>query len=203
MRAPRAFDPLAVHFPRSRPPLGTLQHDERPARSADGSRVCACLALDGSDFIENPVEGGRHRRVHGIGLVSHDEVRLPPIAAQQALQLIPRNARQHGRVRNLVAIEVENRQHGPVGHGIEKLVRMPRRGERTRLGFSIAHHAGDDQVGIVESRAEGVSQRVAELASFVDRAGDVRSAVAGDTAGKRELLEQALHPRQVLPDIGV
>ena len=38
------------------------------------------------------------------------------------------------------------------------------------LGLAVADHAGDEQVGVVERRAEGVDERVAELAALVDRA---------------------------------
>ena len=39
-------------------------------------------------------------------------------------------------------------------------------------------HAGDDQIGIVERGAEGVGERVAELASLVDRSGRLGRRVA-------------------------
>src|ERR1700730_5286711 len=46
-------------------------------------------------------------------------------------------------------------------------------------------------------------QRVAQFAAFVDGAGSLGSDVAREAAGKRELLEQALHALFVLSDVGV
>ena len=80
---------------------------------------------------------------------------------------------------------------------------MPAGRQRAGLGLAVADDAGDDQVGIVERRAVGVRQRVAEFAAFVDRAGRLRRDVARNAAGKRELLEQPLHPRFVAGDVGI
>ena len=74
---------------------------------------------------------------------------------------------------------------------------MPGGGQRAGLGLAVANHAGDDQAGIVEHRAERVGQRVAQLAALVDRARGFGRDVAGDAAGERKLLEQLsarLHP---------
>ena len=60
------------------------------------------------------------------------------------------------------------------------------------------------QIGIVERRAVRVHQRIAELAALVDRAGRFRRGVAGNAAGKRELLEQPFqHPASSCDDIRV
>src|SRR3979411_3289313 len=76
---------------------------------------------------------------------------------------------------------------------------MPRGGERPGLGLPVPDDAGNQQAGVVEGGAESVRQRISELAAFVDRAGYIRRAVAGNPTGKRELLEQALQARLVLP----
>ena len=66
--------------------------------------------------------------------------------------------------------------------GIEKLVRVPARGERAGLRFAVADDGGHDEVGIVERRAVGVTQRVAEFAAFVNRAGRFRRDVTRNAA---------------------
>ena len=114
-----------------------------------------------------------------------------------------RDAREDGGIGDLVAVEMKDGQHGAVADGIEKFVGMPGGGERTGLGFAIAHHDGDDEVGIVEGRAEGVREAVAELAAFVDGAGSFRRAVAADAAGKRELAEELEHAGFVLALVGI
>ena len=80
---------------------------------------------------------------------------------------------------------------------------MPARGQRSGLGFAVADDAGDDQIGIVEGRAIGVREGVAELAAFVDRAGRLRRHVAGDAAGERELGEEPLHALFVRGDVRI
>ena len=49
------------------------------------------------------------------------------------------------------------------------------------------------QVRVVQHRAVGVGQGVAELAALVDRARGVRRGVAGDAAGERELPDEPAH----------
>ena len=80
---------------------------------------------------------------------------------------------------------------------------MPAGRQRAGLRLAVADDAGDDQVGVVEGGAVGVRQRVAELAALVDRARRLRRDVAGDAAGKAELLEQPLHPLLVLRDVRI
>ena len=74
-------------------------------------------------------------------------------------ELLARNAREHGRACDLVAVQVQDRQHGAVARRVDELVRMPAGRERTRLRFAVADDAGDDQVGVVEDRAVGVRER--------------------------------------------
>ena len=71
---------------------------------------------------------------------------------------------------------------------------MPRRRERTGFRFAIAHHAGDDEIGVVEHGAERMAQRVPELAAFVNAPGCLRRDVARNAARKRELSEEDLEP---------
>ena len=72
---------------------------------------------------------------------------------------------------------------------VEEVDALPRTREGTRLGLTVAHDRRDDQVGVVEGRAEGVRQDVAQLSSLVDRAGRRHADMAGDPARRRELPE--------------
>ena len=74
-------------------------------------------------------------------------------------------------VGDLVAVEVQDGQDRAVGGGVEEFVGVPGGGEGAGLGFAIADDAGDDQIGIIENRAEGMADRVAKLAAFVNRSG--------------------------------
>ena len=86
---------------------------------------------------------------------------------------------------------------------IQKLVRVPTGSQRTGFRFAVAHHAADQQIGVVEGRAVSVHQRIPQLAAFVDGTRRLRRDVAGDAAGERELLEQPLHALGILADIGI
>ena len=104
---------------------------------------------------------------------------------------------------DLVSVQVQDGQHGAVARRVEELVGVPAGGQRAGLGFAIADHAAGHQIGIIEDRAMGMQQRVAEFAALVDGAGRFRRDVAGDAAGKRKLREEALHALDVLPDVGI
>ena len=132
-----------------------------------------------------------------------DEVRLVPITLQQLAELGSRDARQHGGAGDLVAVQVKDRQHRAIANGIQELVRMPARGERTGFRLAVAHDAGDDELRVVEGRAIGVRQCIAELATLVNRTRSLRRNVTRDAAGKRELTEQSPEAVDVFGDVGV
>src|SRR5439155_27227789 len=71
------------------------------------------------------------------------------------------------------------------------------------FGLAVADNAGHDQLGVAEVGAEGVRERVVELAALVDRAGRLGRRMAGDAAGKRELAEEAADPFLVSADMRV
>src|SRR3954469_4668123 len=98
---------------------------------------------------------------------------------------------------------MQNGQHRAITDRIQKLVGMPCGGEGSGLRLAISHDAAHHEVWIVEGGAKRMGQRITELAAFIDRAGDIRRAVTGNATRKRELLEQAPHPLDVLADIGI
>ena len=175
--------PVAVDNLGTGPSFGRGQHDHgppRPRRSAGKP----CIVLDVPDALDCRVERGRHRFVHRGRLVALDEIRQPAVALQQLLQLFARDARKERRVGDLVAIQMQDRQHRAVGRRIEKLVGMPRGGQRSGLRFAVADDARDDEIGVVEHRAERVAQRIAELATLVNRSGALGRHMARNAAGE-------------------
>src|SRR5580693_7672736 len=96
--------------------------------------------------------------MHQLGLVTLDEVGRPPVAAEQLFQFLAGDAGEESRVGNLVAVEMQNRQHRAVGYWIEELVRMPCGGQRPRLRLTVPDDAGDDEIGIVEHRSERMAE---------------------------------------------
>ena len=132
-----------------------------------------------------------------------DEERLVAVAAHELAELCLGNARENGRARDLVAVEMQDRQHRAVGTGIQELVGVPTRRERAGLGLAVADDAGNEQVGVVVRRTVRMHECVAELTAFVDRAGCFRRDVARDPTGKRELAEELAQTFLVLTDVGV
>ena len=83
------------------------------------------------------------------------------------------NTGQNRRIADLVAVKVQDRQHGTVVDRIEKPIGLPGGGQRTRFRFAVANNAGNDQIGIVKRGPKGVAERVTKLAAFVDPPGVV------------------------------
>src|SRR5207237_2912272 len=121
----RALDRLAVNDPRAGPAFWRVEHDHRPTR-ARGIAAAASVALDAMNLGDDLIERSRHDLMHLYRLVSFDEVQRPTVAAQHLLQFLMLYPREDGRVRNLVAVEMQNRQDGAVVNGIQKLVGMAR-----------------------------------------------------------------------------
>src|SRR5580658_4446150 len=113
------------------------------------------------------------------------------------------HASQYGRIADLVAVEMQNRQHGSVRNWIQKLVGLPCGRQRTGFRFTVADDAGDNQAGIVEGGSEGMAQRVSQFTTFVNRPRRRRRNMTGNPAGKGELLEQLFQPGFVLADVWI
>ena len=94
------------------------------------------------------------------------------------------DAREQSWIVDLVTIEMKDRQHSAVPIGIEKLVDVPRSGQRTRFRLAITNDRSHDQVGIVESRAASMGQDIPQFSALMNRPRRFRSAMAADAAGK-------------------
>ncbi len=163
----------------------------------------ARVLLDGPDPGQRRIQRRGHGFVHQRRVVPFDEQRGPAVAAEQLLQLLAGDAGQHGRVGDLVAVEMQDRQDGAVGHRVEELVGVPGGRQRPGFRFAVADHAGDDQPGVVEHRPEGMAERIAQLAAFVDRSRALGGCVAGNAAGEGELDEELAQAGLVLADVRV
>ena len=167
-----------------------------------------CLAprassLDLADAAERLVERRRHLLVHGARLIALDEDRRVAIALEQIRELLGADAGEHRRIGDLVAVEMQDRQHRAVGRRIEELVSVPGCREWPGLGLAVADDAGNDQPRIVEHRAESVREGIAELAALVDGARRLGGRVARNAAREGELAEEAAHALLVLRHLGV
>ena len=94
------------------------------------------------------------------------------------------DAGQDSRIADLITIEMQDRQHGSIGDGIEKLIGLPCGCQRTRFRFAIADDAGNNQIGIVKRSPESMAERISQLAAFVDRPRRRRRNMAGNPPRK-------------------
>ena len=107
VRAPVALGRLAVDLPRAGPPLRRAQHDHGPARAvrlAGGARPL----LDPRDLVERGVERRGHAPVHELRIGALDEMWLPAVAGQQALELLGLDPIEHRGIGDLVAVQVQD-----------------------------------------------------------------------------------------------
>ena len=84
------------------------------------------------------------------------------------MQLGAGDARKEAWVRDLVAIEVQDGQHGAVAGGVQELVSVPAGSQWTGFGFAVADYRCHDEIGVIERRAVGVRESVAEFSAFVN-----------------------------------
>ena len=202
VRTEGALDLQAVDDFRSRPALGRPEDDHGPARPSEVV-LAPRIALNLPDVLDGLIQSAGHELMHLFRIVAFHEVGRPAAAPQELLQFLMLDAGQDGRVADLVAIEVQDRQHGSVVDWVEKLVGLPCGRQGTRFRLAVADDAGDDQIGIVERRPEGMAERIAQLAAFVNRPRRRRGDMAGNPAGERELLEQLFQPGFVLGDVRI
>ena len=130
--------------------------------------------------------------MHGQGVVSLDEVDLVTVGFEELLDVLIAVPAQHGRPGDLVAVQVEDGQHGAVADRVQELDGFPGAFERARLRLAVPDDGDGDEVRVIEDGAEGVREDVAELAALVDGAGGRDADVARDAARRRELAEEAL-----------
>ncbi len=197
-----ALDGLAVHFLRAGPALGGAEDNHGPGGAAVVTHVPG-VGLDAANFPDGPVQGTGHGLVHLLRLVALHEAHVPAVAVEEVRQLALGDTGENGRVMNLEPVQVQDGQHRAVPDGVEELVAMPGGGQGAGLGLAVAHDAGSDQIGVIQHRAEGVGQGVAQLAALMDGAGCLGGHVAGDAAGEGELLEELLQALFILADVGV
>jgi hypothetical protein len=97
--------------------------------------------LDAGNLVQRLVEGRRHLPVHLLGVGALDEPGRVAVALEQRPQLVMADPGQHGRVGDLVAVQMQHREHGAVAGRVEELVRVPAGRQRPGLGLAVAHDA--------------------------------------------------------------
>ena len=202
MRQEVPFDPVAVDHLRPGPALRRAQHDHRPHRP----RRVSCLPrvlLNRPDGFDDGIHRLRHLPVHRHRIVTFDKIRLPPAAMEEVRDLLMAHAGKNRRIRDLISVQMQNRQHRTVADRIQEFVGLPARGKRTGFRLAVADRDRRNQIRIVEDRSECVCDGIAQLAALIDRTRRLRRAVRRHAARERELLEQLLHAGLVLRDVRI
>ncbi len=117
MRPEGALDLEPVDEFRSGPTFRRFQHDHRPSRTRRVAGA-ARMRLDAPDIFDRGFHHGRHALMHGVGIIAFDEKRRPAATAQELFQFLALNAREHRGIADLIAIQMQDRQHRPIRHGV-------------------------------------------------------------------------------------
>ncbi|CAM5683211.1 hypothetical protein MAUB1S_00078 [Mycolicibacterium aubagnense] len=97
---------------------------------------------------------------------------------------------------------MQNGQDRTVGDRVDELVGMPTGRQRAGLGLTITDYACHQQIRVVENCAVGVRQRIAQLATLVDRPRNLGCDMTGNATREREFAEQRRHALSVAGNIG-
>ncbi len=194
-----------VHDVGAGPALGRAQHDGRPGDAGlpGWSAPGPGGGLEAADLVLGVAQGGVQSGEHLGRVVAGHRHRRPALGSQVALDLLVAAPAEDGGTGDLVAVEVQDRQHRPVASRVEEGRHPPRTRERAGLGLAVADHAGHGQVGVVERRAGRVDEGVPELAALVDAARRLHADVAGDAAGRGELAEERPDAVGVVTDVRI
>src|SRR6266436_703771 len=96
MSAPETLDLVPVDLLGTGPSLRATQDHHRPPGPLDLRARFARLLLDTPNFPYTVLQGRCHRLMHARGIGAFDEIGLVAIAAEQALQLLVRDAGEDG-----------------------------------------------------------------------------------------------------------
>src|SRR5215212_1693670 len=202
MAAPIALDTFAVDLLGASPSLGRAENDHWPGWPAR-STALAIIALYLGNAVQARVERGGELLMHSGRVITLNDIRLVAVSPHQIQQLIGRYAGQNGGIGNLVPVEMQDRQHRSISDWVQELVGVPRGRKRASLGFAVADDASNDQVWVVKGCPVRVRDRVAEFAALMDGPRSLRSHVARDSTGKRELRKEPLHAPSIAGDVGI
>src|SRR5208282_1019436 len=84
---------------------------QRQVRTSDAaSIVLTRVFLNRSNFVNDGVQSTGHKLMHRLGLVSLDEIWFPAVPGEELGEFVIVHTRKHRGIRDLPAIEMENRQ---------------------------------------------------------------------------------------------
>src|ERR1051326_4149744 len=120
------------------------------------------------DFFNDGVERCCHELVDRLRLTAFDKIWLPSIAPEELFEVFITHAAKQCWIGDLVAIQVQDGKYSAISRGIQKLVRVPTRGQRPRFRLAVADHAAHQKIRISKRRPEAVGDGIPEFAALVD-----------------------------------
>jgi hypothetical protein len=122
--------------------------------------------------------------MHHGRLVAGDEHRCVAVSLEQSAQLAFGDACKHGRVGDLVTVEMQDRHHRTIAPWVHELVRVPAGRQRPALRLPVTDDAEHGEVRVVERGPVGMDERVSELTAFVDGSGRLGGDMTRDATRK-------------------
>ncbi len=142
--------------------------------------------LQGADFAVGTGQGRVQVNVDVGAVLQADDARPIAVTLKKLREFGVVHAREQRGVGDLVAVQVQDRQHRAVGRRVQKLGAVPGTGRGAGLGLAVADQASHQQIRVVECGAKGRGERITQLAAFVD---DAR-------IGWRQVARKSIRPRE-------
>ena len=77
------------------------------------------------NLAHDGVERCGHQLMHRFGLMSLYKIGPPTVADEEMREILVIHTRKHRGIRDLISIEMKNRQHRAIARRIQKFVAMP------------------------------------------------------------------------------
>ncbi len=164
-----SFDFLPINVFWTRPAFWRAEDDHWPTWSYR-IVIFAGVRLNFFDSGDGLIHLSCHQLMHLLWVVTFDVIGRPAVAAEQMFKFFGLNASQNGWVTDFITIQMENWQHRTVSFGIQEFIRVPGGGQWAGLGLAITNHTCRNQARVIKGRTEGMTQRITQFATLVDRA---------------------------------
>src|SRR5256885_7050869 len=97
------------------------------------------LFLIGTNFGIAGVQCLSEGLVHAHGIIPLNKVDLVAMARNEVINLLIVCTSQNSWTRDFIPVEVENRQNGPIAHGVQEVNALPGPFQRRSLSLSISN----------------------------------------------------------------
>src|SRR5580700_9760188 len=106
---------MAVYLFWPSPSFRGTKYDHGPARTRSVAGGAGVL-LQRTNFEDALLQSRSHFLMHRSRVIAFDEVRFVTVSGQQSLQFFMRDAGKDGGICDLVAVQMQHRQDGPIAN---------------------------------------------------------------------------------------